>query len=110
MSNDKTGPMKAILNRLFSEAPKLTDALGGPVDGQSPAIECFVMLGGGNGAQGVDGVLSTTPEGALRMLSRGKDETGRPILIEHFFPYESVISVSIRREMTPVSRIHTAAS
>jgi hypothetical protein len=55
----------------------------------------------------VDGVLSTTPEGALRMLSKSHHE-GRPLLIEHFFPYESIVSISIRRAITPVPRIHSA--
>jgi hypothetical protein len=96
--------MKALLERLFSEAPTLEG--GRPADGQSPALECFVMLLGG-GASGVDGVLSTTPEGALRMLSKSHHE-GRPLLIEHFFPYESIVSISIRRAITPVPRIHSA--
>lgn len=93
--------MEALLERLFREAE--ADRPGHA--GQAPALECFVML---VTASGLEGVLSTTPEGTLKMLSHSKDEENRPILIEHFFPYETVVSVSLRRAVTPVPRIHTA--
>jgi len=103
--SDEIGPMKALLGRLFYEAKQQRSGQESP--DQAPVIECFVMLVSG-GSSGVQGDLSTTPEGALRMLSHSNDERGRPILIEHFFPYSSIVSVSIRREVTPVPRIHSA--
>lgn len=97
--------MKALLHRLFSEAPKLD-----VVEGQAPALHCHVTLT--TGAM-MTGVLSTTQEGTLRMLADSPvyDEHQRPVLVEHFFPFESLACVSVRRDVTPTRpspRIHTA--
>jgi hypothetical protein len=89
--------MQTLIERLFAEAPKLTDGSGRPIEGQAPAIECNVMLGSG---QVIMGALSTTPEGMLRLLSPGKDQQNRPILIEQFFCYADVQVIAVRRDVT----------
>lgn len=100
-------PIQRMLGRLFEQAPKLTDGQGEQVTGQAPALpECMVVLRNGPPMQGV---LSTTPEGGLRMMSMGAkpvvDAHGNarpgmatPILIENFFAVDDVMNVAVVRE------------
>lgn len=99
----KTGPrpLELVLERLFNEAPKLTDAKGQAVDGQAPALECAIMLTSGATMQGV---LSRTPEGTLRMMSpiEVKDpRSGRPksAFAEQFFMIDDVITIALQRDI-----------
>jgi hypothetical protein len=77
--------MRGLIDRLLDEAPKVSDA-------DAPAIECAVMLGSGAVIQGA---LSRTQEGMLRMMSRQGDE-----LVEQFFDYHNVAVVAVRRAVT----------
>lgn len=77
--------MRRLIDRLLDEAPKV-----GADD--APAIECGLMLGSGAVIQGA---LSRTQEGMLRMMSRQGDE-----LVEQFFDYHSVAVVALRRAVT----------
>ena len=54
----------------------------------------------------IQGVLSTTPEGTLRMLSpaQAPNPNGRPgrpvaVLVEQFFGYEDVVSIAVTRDV-----------
>lgn len=91
--------MRETLRRLFSEAPKLE----GAVD-QAPALDVHILLRSGAPIQ-FSGVLSTTPEGALRLLTPVDNN-----FIEQFFDYSDVTSVAIVREVkkTEGSRIITS--
>lgn len=96
---DNTGrkKMHEVIDRLLAAAPKLEPGPGQPPDPQTPAMQAQVVLR--NGYQ-VMGALSTTPEGALRLLTvaQGQDPsnpTARPVAItaEHFFDYDDVVAV-----------------
>lgn len=100
-------PMRALIARLFAEAPKMTDAGGKPVADQSPALECFVVLRF-TGAP-LKGILSVTPEGTLKLLQatavkeidpNTRREIVRDALFEHFFEYEDVVMVVVERPVT----------
>jgi hypothetical protein len=105
--------MRAVIDRLFAEAPKLTHPDGTPRDDQAPALECQIMLRAGGQ---IGGSLSVTPEGTLRMLSPMQlpKRGGAPELamVEHFFTYEEVADLAVIRKVdtTPAetTRIVTA--
>lgn len=98
--------MQKLVERLFAEAPKMTDGAGNPDPTQAPALQCHVMLKAGGSMQGA---LSVTPEGTLRMLAMNKVDN-RPVMVEHFFDYEQIADVAIFREVkaTEGSRIVTS--
>lgn len=75
--------MEAIIGRLFEES--------GIGVGQAPAMSCGVMLIGG---VKLDGSLSTTPEGGLRLLFTHLDGES---MTEVFFDYDSVVAVAVHR-------------
>lgn len=80
------------IRRLLAEAPRKA--------GQSPAIECAVVVRGM--AQAMQGALSESPEGGLRMLlPTGPTQPGKmPEFAEHFFDYEDVAIVALLRPVT----------
>ncbi len=87
--------MKRVITRLFADAPKMTDASGKPDDTQAPALMCHVMLAAGGALQGT---LSVTPEGTLR-LAMPNTLNGKPVIVEHFFDYEQVADIAVFREV-----------
>lgn len=92
--------MKAVIQRLFADAPKLTTADGAERTDQATAIECHVVLKAG---QSMAGALSITAEGTLRLLSPnviGKPPNERMIMVEHFFDFDQLADIAIVREMT----------
>lgn len=93
--------MKRVIDRLFATAPKLETAAA-----QAPALECFIVLKSGSQIQGA---LSVTPEGTLRLLA-GNAVNGKPVMVEYFFDYDQVASVAVLREVkaTEGSRIVTS--
>lgn len=86
-------PSWATIQRLFKENPS-------PLPDQAPAIMCGVMLRGV--PMTLEGSLSETPEGGLRLLSaNGKpDPNGSVSMVEKFFDYEDVMVIAVRREVT----------
>ena len=87
-------PLKTVIKRLLAEATS-------PLPDQTPAIECGVMLAGVPIT--IEGSLSETPEGGLRLLSavaRDPDRDGGVSMIEQFFSYEDVMVVAVRRTVT----------
>jgi len=100
--------MRQVIDRLFAEAPKLDG--GGKADpAQAPAIEVHILLRSGAPIQ-FSGVLSTTPEGTLRLMTPTKNGDGKPCMIEQFLDYADVTSVAVVRDvkMTEGSRIITS--
>ena len=89
--------LTTVINRLLAESPPMTDASGTPVPGQTPAIECVVMLRGSG--QPVRGVLSRTSEGLLRMMSPEQDEQRRRFFVEQFFDDADVVAIALRRDI-----------
>ena len=91
--------VERAIRRLLAEAPA-------PIPGQTPAIECGVMFAGGGA---LEGVLSETPYGGLRMMSPNRDQqAGRTArgdvpMVEQFFSYDDVIVVAIRRTITRIT-------
>jgi hypothetical protein len=102
--------MRETVERLFAEAPKLTNTDGSPQDGQAPAMECMVMMRSG---AVISGVMSVTKDGALRMLTQGtRNSNGSrqvPILVEQFFDFSDVMMVAVERQVTasPLSTLIT---
>jgi len=85
-------PSWALIQRLFKENPS-------PLPNQAPAFACGVMLRGVPVT--LEGALSETPEGGLRLLSRGSVIPGGGIsMIEQFFDYEDVMVVAVQRQVT----------
>lgn len=105
---DGDSAMKRVIGRLFKEAPKLEDAKGKLVPGQAPAMECSIALTGG---MQLAGILSTTPEGALRMAFPSTNpDTRERVLAISYFDAENVIAVSVASELprfTGASKIVT---
>lgn len=96
--------MRYVIARLFAEAPKLTDEDGSPRADQAPALECHVVLTSG---QQMQGALSTTPEGTLRMMTpnqqidpRTRQPMGLPVMVESFFDYDQVSCIAVVRPVT----------
>lgn len=82
----------ATIQRLFKENPS-------PLPDQAPAFACGVMLRGV--PMTLEGALSETPEGGLRLLSRGSAIPGGGIsMVEQFFDYEDVMVVAVQRSVT----------
>lgn len=85
------------IQRLFREHPS-------PLPDQAPAIECAVLFHGGASIQGS---LSETSDGGLRMLSPNPDPSARPArgkvaMVEQFFDYSDIVMVAVRREIEVV--------
>lgn len=95
------GPFGRLIDRLFREAPKLEDASGKPVSGQSPALpDVQITFKSG---QRMPGVLSITPEGTLRLGTPARDpDTSQPILVESFFDISDIEMLSLPRKMPRV--------
>jgi hypothetical protein len=90
--------MKVTIKRLFSDNPS-------PLPDQAPALECWVTLAGI--PMSLQGALSETPEGGLRLMSVMTDHGGNKVMqggkyqmIEQFFCYEDVTSIAVRREVS----------
>jgi len=100
--------MEKLIDRLFADAPKLEHADGRPVEDQAPAIECYVILR--TLQVPINGVLSKTPEGCLRLMTPTEvldSETKRTkrVFAEQFFEIEDVVTIALRRDITAASRI-----
>lgn len=91
-----------VIDRLFAEADA-TRGAGLGAD-QAPALECYIVLRPGVTIQGS---LSDTPEGTLRMLSpvEVNDPNGRPnakklVMAEQFFERSEVVAIAMQRDIT----------
>lgn len=95
-------PMERVIGRLFEESPKLEDGRGKPVPRQAPALpQALVVLKSG---MQIQGAMSVTPEGTLRMMTQSKDaETMRPCMVEQFFDYSDVSMIAVPRAMPAIA-------
>ena len=109
MNAEYKPPLRKVVERLFAEAPKLTAPDGTPRADQAPALECHVVLQAG---QAIQGSLSVTPEGTLRLLA--PNQIGKPprlVMVEHFFDWNQVADIAVVREVeaeAEAPRIHTS--
>ncbi len=100
----ETTPTQKTLRRMLAEAKS-------PLPDQAPAIQCAITLTGG--MLTMEGSLSETPEGGLRMLRvdeqhlqslppRLRPAPGSAALpmLEHYFEYADVLAVTIRRTVS----------
>ncbi len=86
--------MRSLIARLFREGPKMTDASGKEDASQAPALACMIVLRAS--VPPFEGILSTTPEGTLRLMSTITVQS-KPVLVEQFFTYEDVVSIVLQR-------------
>jgi hypothetical protein len=106
----KTDRMRATIARLLEEAPKLMLPNGKPDPSQSPALQCHVVLNAS--IPPIEGVLSTTPEGGLRLMTPHQVDGERTpdmhprapapqktVMLEQFFDYADVVSICVQREI-----------
>lgn len=91
-----TPVMACVVDRLFAESETLTDAAGNPLENQTPALDCVVMLRGMTSS--IRGALSTTPEGAYRMMTPHEEGRQR-VLIEQFFDPKDMVLIGLIREV-----------
>lgn len=90
MVNKPTTRMRNTIRRLLGDTPAR--------DGQTPAVACAVCLHGG---PTINGSLSETEDGGLRMLSpEGRDSAGNPRFVEQFFGFEDVLVIGVIRPVT----------
>lgn len=89
--------MRLTLMRLFQDAPRLQLADGTPDPSQAPALPCTLVLRGS--IPPVEGVLSTTPEGGLRLMSVVPNRDNKKVMLEQFFDYSDVVAVCLEREV-----------
>lgn len=78
--------MRRLIDRLLEQAPKISP-------GDAPALECTVIVGNAV----LQGVMSKTPDGMLRMLSQGPDRT---MMMEQFFDPHDVVLIGVPRLVT----------
>ncbi len=103
MPVETSTPTQRTLRRMMAEAKS-------PLPDQAPAIQCAITLTGG--MLTVEGSLSETPEGGLRMLRpdeqaiagmpahRRRDALPHVPMLEHYFEYADVLAVTIRRTVS----------
>ncbi len=102
--------MRNVIARLFAEnSPEAVDGAGKADEFQAQAMEVHILLRGA--PMQFSGVLSTTPEGTLKLLTPVEVSGKAPVMIEQFFDYADVTSVAIVREVkaTVGSRIITSS-
>lgn len=106
-----TPPMKKLITRLFAQAapvdsPVVTQ-IGHHPNGMLPgALECQLVLKGGYAAAGV---LTSTPEDTLRLLSPANKPDGSTIIADHYFDYDDVLTIVVGRDI-PSAIVHPKRS
>lgn len=96
-------PMKTLITRLFNEATILTgnpmvDAVRGTLPGNADPrfLECQLVLKNG---YAVAGIMTTTPEDTLRLVSPAKKPDNSMIMADHYFDYDDVMTIVIGRDL-----------
>lgn len=90
-----------MIRRLLAEAKS-------PLPDQAPAIQCLLVLRGM--ASAIEGSLSETPEGGLRLLSPTGEKgaaLNTILMVEQFFDYHDVLMVAARVDVKLDHRIYT---
>lgn len=89
----RNSKMTRTLDRLFSEAPKMDDAVGE----QAPALDCQITFRSGQQARGS---LGKTPEGGLRFMAIANGPRGEQLALEYFFDVADLETVVVMRAQT----------
>lgn len=98
MTDDaRTARTRAVITRLFAEnSPQVDKPGAGEPD--RPAMDVHVLLRGA--PMQFSGILSTTPEGTLKLMTPVPGKAGdAPVMIEQFFDYADVASIALVREV-----------
>jgi hypothetical protein len=106
--------MKKLIERLMSDGGEPEGAMmdlasdlvhPGCNAGRMPkSVECQLVLKSGYAAAGV---LTTTPEDTLRLLSPAKKPDGSTIIADHYFDYDDVLTIVIGRDMPASAAPHS---
>lgn len=112
--SDKTLAMTSMISRLFREAPPVDEmGPGGHIlrtltskaeaDGAAlpSMLECQLVLAGG---LQLAGILTTTPENALRLMTPAKRGDNVLVMVDYYFDYSDVLTIAIQREMPQAAR------
>lgn len=107
----KATRMRLTIERLFADSPRMMLPNGQPDPSQAPALQCHVVLNAS--VPPIEGVLSTTPEGGLRLMTpmevdAPKDPNAHPrmpppkkmVMLEQFFDYGDVVAICVQRDIT----------
>lgn len=95
-------PMKNLIDRLFSESKEINNPLVVelrkelPANAQPRFLECQLVLKSGYAAAGV---LTTTPEDALRLASIAQTADKKVLMVDQYFSYEDVETIALGRPM-----------
>lgn len=100
MYDNRDDRMRTVIDRLFSEAPKMEDAS----PNQAPAVDCQVELKNG---RTVIGALSKTPEGTFRLMGLAKGPDQKVLVLEYYFDVSDVQAVVVMKAKVeaPASQI-----
>jgi len=98
--------MKTLIDRLFADAKEITNPLVAelrkelPANAQPRFLECQLVLKSGYAAAGV---LTTTLEDMLRLASIAQTPDKKVVMVDQYFSYEDVETISLGRELALAS-------
>ena len=96
-----TTPMKALIEQLFLDAKEISNPLAAELRKELPAnarpklLECQLVLKSGYAAAGV----LTTAGDVLRLASIAQTADKKVVLVDQYFAYEDVETISLGREL-----------
>lgn len=99
-------PMETLIDRLFATAKEISNPLVTelrkelPSNAQPRFLECQLVLKSGYAAAGV---LTTTAEGVLRLASIAQTADKKVVMVDQYFTYEDVETISLGREIALAS-------
>lgn len=107
-----TAPMRETIERLFLECAHPDGLRGSPLwvmlnepwrttGRRIPALDCQVMLRSGYTAVGI---LTDTQEGSLRLISVAKRSDDSPIIADHYFSCDDVMTIVLGRDVPKPER------
>lgn len=108
---EETLRLRRHYNRTRAERPRicivldeLLNAQAVP-EGQSPALECQIMVRGQGAFAGV--IAATDTMAVYKMMTPGKNTRNEPVMVEVFLAADDIIGVAIHRPDTKPSGIWT---
>jgi hypothetical protein len=97
-------PMKTLIARLFADSKEINNPLVVELRKEQPAnntfLECQLVLKSGYAAAGV---LTVTSEDMLRLASIAQTADKKVVMVDQYFAYEDVETISLGRELALAS-------
>jgi hypothetical protein len=97
-------PMKTLIARLFADSKEINNPLVVELRKEQPAnntfLECQLVLKSGYAAAGV---LTVTSEDMLRLASIAQTADKKVVMVDQYFAYEDVETISLGRELSIAS-------